>query len=480
MIRWGILGAGRAAERFARSVRHVPDCRIAAVAARDEQKAQAFADAHGVCAHIFDYDALIADSEVDAVYLALPHGMHKEWAVQALRAGKAVLCEKPTALCAQEVREIQAAAEQSGMLFMEAMKTRFVPLFAEIRRIMASGCLGELCAVQTSLCNLRPGQEPGTTYHTVPAQGGALLDCGIYCAGWLEMLLPQPLQLTALFAHQSNGVDDYVDARFSSGVVQAQLECAFDRRKPRTLVIHGSAGRLEVDELHRPQSAMLYLTGKEPQRLEKTYSVDDFYGEIDHFVRCLREGQRESPVMPLHVSLRCAEMLDTIRSGLRYTEQTLAALQAQEDDLQFDTFGNAEVMALGNALARLAEEYDRGVGAAITRESDGLVVFQYMMQDKALRNLSFMEGKRQAVRASGHCSPWLRVENTLNGKWQDLLVQKPRILPGAGAFPIRVKGEHVATVSVSGLHEGRDHELIVRALCHVLDKPVPPFPWAIQ
>lgn len=159
-----------------------------------------------------------------------------------------------------------------------------------------------------------------------------------------------------------------------------------------------------------------------------------------------------------------------------YTKRCLEVLRQQEDSLQYKTFGCVEALALGNILAELAKGYDRGVGVCITREEDGLVLFQYVMDDKAPRNLGFMEGKRKAALASEHCSLWPYVEHALTGKWQEIFDAYPQMLPCGGAFPIRVNGTWVATLAVSGLHDGKDHELMVRALSKALAVEVPPFP----
>ena len=159
-----------------------------------------------------------------------------------------------------------------------------------------------------------------------------------------------------------------------------------------------------------------------------------------------------------------------------YTKCCLEVLQQQEDALRYKAFGCTEALTLGNILAELAQEYDRGVGVRITREEDELVLFQYMMDDKAPRNLDFMEGKRQAALASSHCSLWPYVEHALTGKWQELFDAYPQMLPCGGAFPIRVDGTWVATLAVSGLHKGKDHELTVRALSRALAVEVPEFP----
>lgn len=355
-VRWGILGAGRIAHRFAASLAHDKRCQLVAVSGRTPEKVAAFAAAHGVAperayadgvavagatgadgagsageigasdaapavavtdagaASFSPHERLLADKDVDAIYLALPHGLHRAWAIRALEAGKAVLCEKPAALTAGEIREIAAAAERTGGLFMEAMKTRFVPLYAEVRRLLGEGAIGELLRVETSLCNAMPPDALEGTYLLDGAQGGVLLDCGIYCASWIEDLLPAPFAVTARQIEMYRGVDAHVNAELvASDGRTAALECAFDRAKPRQAVLVGSAGRIVVEDLHRPQRLVLERQGCAPQVIERPYVVDDFYGEVTHFTDLICAGAAESPVMPLAASVRCAEILDAVR-----------------------------------------------------------------------------------------------------------------------------------------------------------------------
>lgn len=152
--------------------------------------------------------------------------------------------------------------------------------------------------------------------------------------------------------------------------------------------------------------------------------------------------------------------------------QTLAALREQERLLRYpERFGAHEALELGCAIAALAEDYDRGIGVRIYREEDDLVLFQWMMDDKAARNLTFIEGKRRAALTCGHCSLWAYADHEVSGAWNELFDPASGACPVGGAFPVRLAaGEWVATVSLSGLHEGKDHELVVRALCHMLGK----------
>lgn len=476
LIRWGILGAGNIAYRFAKALQNEPSSMLYAISCRNTEKAEAFA-AQYPCEKLYlKYDDLLADPKVDAIYISLPHIMHCDWAVKSLNAGKPVLCEKPATINLKEMQEICDAAKRNKVLFMEAMKQRFVPLYRELHRRVESGEIGQVLSIQTSLCNEMPPLK--NTYHVQPKQGGALLDVGIYCASWIEDFLSGSVCLESVAATQKNDLDYYIDAKLKVGGKNAGLECAFDRKKERRVIIFGEKGSISVDELHRPTHMLINREGYEPENLDIPYEFDDFYSEIHHFVECLKKGINESSIMPLASSVRCAEILEVIRSGLHFTPKCLEVLSEQEKILQYSSFGAEEALKLGNIVADFAKEYDREIGVLITRESDELVLFQYMMESKAPRNVDFMEGKRRAALLTGHSSLWMVVDHTLNGNWNKEMQNVPYYCPSGGAFPIRVNNQWVATLSISGLHEGKDHELVVRALCKALNKTVPVFPSA--
>lgn len=318
MIRWGILGAGTIAHRFAASLAQVEGAELVAASRRTREKAEAFlaevpsaqnARAYG------DHGALLADPEVDAIYLALPHALHREWALRAIEAGKAVLCEKPAMLSEAEAAEVTAEARSRRVLFMEAMKTRFVPLHGRVVSILPS--LGPIQRVSASLCNSMLDQlERRDTYILDGGPGsGVLLDCGIYCASWLDELLPGDIVVDGVSIERYRGSDVYVDAHLTIGGVPAELECACDRAKPRRLVVEGARGTLIVDDLHRPQHAEVSFADDTVRSLDAPYDVDDFYGQITHFCNLLRAGSLESPQMPHAATLRCARILDAVRAA---------------------------------------------------------------------------------------------------------------------------------------------------------------------
>lgn len=318
MIRFSILGAGNIAHRFAASLAKVEGAELVAASRRTAEKAAAFlaevprtpgARAYG------DHEALLADPEVDAIYLALPHDIHHAWALRALDAGKAALCEKPAMLSEAESAEVTAAARERGLLFMEALKTRFVPLHQHV--VDAVGALGPVARVHASLCNdALASYRTRDTYILGGGPGsGVLLDCGIYCASWLDELLPGEIAVERVDTAFYEGSDVYVDACMTIGGVAAELECACDRARPRQLIVEGERGVLTVDDLHRPQHAELRIAGEPTRDLDAPYEVDDFYGQITHFCALMRAGALESPVMSHAATLRCARILDRIRAA---------------------------------------------------------------------------------------------------------------------------------------------------------------------
>lgn len=315
MIQWGILGAGNIAYRFAAALAHEPNSTLYAISGRDENKLKAFADKHPADKRYLSHDELLADPGIDAIYLALPHHLHHEWAVKAIHAGKAVLCEKPAALHVQEMRDIADAARSRNVLFMEAMKPRFVPLYRELRRRVDAGEIGAVASIEAGFCDEM--RLDATTYHMQPGHGGALLDIGTYCASWIEDFSFGDVRLESIEAEVRDSVDLYVDAGLETKSAKARLECAFDRKKDRIAVLRGETGRIVVEDLHRPTVMTVYADGQEPERVDMPYEVDDFYGEIRHFALCLEKGVKESDIMPLSASVRCAEILDAVRAGIR-------------------------------------------------------------------------------------------------------------------------------------------------------------------
>ena len=335
-IRWGIMGAGNIAHRFAASLAKVEGCELAAIAGRSAAKLDAFAEEFPVpadrcyadddcaAARALAYERLVADSDLDAVYVALPHGMHAEWACRLLRAGKAVLCEKPAVVSAAEARRIESAARESGSLFMEAMKTRFMPARDRVHEVLASGELGAITSL-TCVHRIDYG-EPPSAYLLDPAQGGCLLDLGCYDVNWVCDLLDDPIEVERVnaewravsglrFDGEPARVDWADDVRLTAGGVPVHLDLAGGSSTYEARAfIECERGNIEVPLLHRPMGLIVHRDGAPEERIEAP-CIDDFHGEIAHFCRLLREGAQESPIMPLAATVRNARVIDAIKAA---------------------------------------------------------------------------------------------------------------------------------------------------------------------
>ncbi len=314
MIRWGIIGAGTIAHRFAESLAHVEQASLYAVANRTQEKAEAFKKKHHAQIAYSDYQALLDDPKVDFVYIALPHRYHFEWILQAIHAKKAILCEKPLVLSADELKELHAVWSREPVFFMEAMKSRFTPAYEQARQHILAGEIGELKKIETSLRRHMP--QEGTTYHYLPIQGGCLLDMGIYNVGIIEDFVKTPLSLEEIQATlHDNGIEIAVEARLSSDTLAVTIESGFDQFKEAKAVFKGTTGTITIPDFHRPTRFIIERDGVS-ETVDCPYTIDDFYGEITHAMTCYENGQYESPIMPLSDSLRCAEIIDQLKAGI--------------------------------------------------------------------------------------------------------------------------------------------------------------------
>lgn len=478
MIRWGIIGAGNIAGRFAASLKNEPDSVLGAVSCRTMKKAQDFADRCGAKKAYDSYDALLDDPEIDAVYVSLPHQLHMQWSLAAMNKGKAVLCEKPAALNTEQTLQIIECAQKNHILFMEAMKGRFTPAAAEIREMLKSGSLGKIRRIRASFCYEMPWERIAKTYHSDAEAGGCLLDMGIYCASWVDEYLDKPWRLSCMHAGMREHVETYAEAFYKNDSQEAVLECAFDRNGQQLVTIETENAVLTVKNTHRPSGYILEKDGIVTER-DIPYVHDDFYAEISHFCTLLKEGRTESDIMPYSSILNEAELIEAAKNSLHYTDEALALLKKEEEDLVLESFDSRTAFEIGCLLKEEAEKEDREVSIQIFRESDRAVVFQYMMDSKSERNLIYGEKKRQASLWCGHSSVYPNVKHRLDGSYAKLFAQVPDVLPVGGAFPLRVNGKVAATICVSGLHEGKDHELIVRTLYKYLGKEKRDFPFML-
>ncbi|UXY15938.1 Gfo/Idh/MocA family oxidoreductase [Chitiniphilus purpureus] len=312
-LRFGIIGTGSIARRFAHGLRHVPDAALAAVWNRTPGKAQAFADEFGgvVCA---SFDALLAQP-LDAVYIATPHPGHAPYSVAALEAGKAVLCEKPAATSQAELERVLAVAAAHGVLFMEAMKPPFYPLFAQLDDHLRRDPIGPITLVRAGFAS--PG-VPATHAVYDPAQaGGALLDIGVYAAFLAVHWLGPAQTVAALGRLGPSGVDTLAVVNTSHAQGCAQLYCGLGLSGSGEALLAAPGGHVLIHEKWwNPERATIRYPDGRTVLIEAPAVGGGLNYEAAHFCGLLRAGLRESPVMDHAKSRAMLALLDAARAQL--------------------------------------------------------------------------------------------------------------------------------------------------------------------
>lgn len=310
VMRWGILGTGHIATRFASQVAAIGGrARLQAVGARDPAKAAAFAAEHGVqCAG--GYADVLADPAVDAVYISLLNRDHAAWSIAASRAGKRVLCEKPAAMTEAELCTMLEAARGAGTFWMEAFAYRCHPRWQMVRRMLPE--LGTPLSAHATFGFFAP-QKPRLLD---PVGGGALMDVGCYPLSWLISLLgaPESVHCTARLAGSGVDLSAAVSLRFPGGHVANAL-CACDAAMPQLATIAGPAGALEIAEPFRNQTGAAF-------RLHANGTTRDVAWDDDGVALYAREalgvaeyGHRlEHPEMTWADSLLLARTIDSCRA----------------------------------------------------------------------------------------------------------------------------------------------------------------------
>ena len=263
-IRWGVLGTGVIASKFATDLARTPDTEVRAVGSRSGAAADAFAERFGIPVRHVGYQALVEDPAIDVVYVALPHPAHHAWALTALEEGKAVLCEKPFTVTAAEARDLVATARREGRFLMEAMWTRFLPSMVRVREILDSGVLGEVRTVHADL-GIRMHPDPAGRLFAPELGGGALLDLGIYPVSFASFVLGSPQSVTAVATPTATGVDAQTSVilRYGSGA-HAALNTTLEVDTPGGAVVAGSEGRLELSGPLFDPSEVRLVRGRQP------------------------------------------------------------------------------------------------------------------------------------------------------------------------------------------------------------------------
>jgi predicted dehydrogenase len=320
-VGWGILATGGIANSFTRDlVTH--GHRIAAVGSRSTDNARSFAEKWGIESAHGSYEELLADPDVDIVYVATPHNLHAANAMAALESGKHVLVEKAFTVNAAEARAVFELGRSKGLLVMEAMWTRFLPHMAYVRSVIERGLVGNIRSLHADHTQRLPS-DPAHRLNNLNLAGGCLLDLGVYPVSFAHDILGDPVVVTGRGALSDTGVDVCVATvlRHQNDALSTSYS-SMATRGPNTAVVLGTEGRIEIDSVWYAPAAVTVkdMTGRELERFDEPVTGRGMQYQAAEAERLISAGEIESPLMTHEQSIAVMATMDAVREqiGLRY------------------------------------------------------------------------------------------------------------------------------------------------------------------
>lgn len=320
-VRWGVLGPGRIADNVVPDVPLAGGGEVVAVGSRSLDRAQAFADRHGIARAHGSYGALLADAEVDAVYVATPHPQHRVLALAAIAAGKALVVEKSFTATAAGTREVVEAARAAQVFCMEAMWTRFQPVHARIREMLADGAIGEVLSVQAEL-GVHAPDDPTDRFWDPAQGGGALLDLGVYVVSFAQAVLGVPERVVAHGSLAATGVErDAALLLGFDGGRSASLTVSLRSAMPGQARIFGTRGWVDVlPRFHHPHAFVLHRDGADAEEVTLRPTGTGYSHQFAQAAACLAARMTESTVMPLADTVAVMDVLTEASTQLGVTQ----------------------------------------------------------------------------------------------------------------------------------------------------------------
>jgi predicted dehydrogenase len=316
-VRWGILGPGGIAEKFAADLRLVEGAELAAVGSRSPERAASFAREYGFARSHGSYEELIADEGVDAIYVATPHAHHLDAAMACLAAGKATLVEKPISVDLASAAQLVQASHANNAFLMEAMWMRLNPAIRKIVELIEDGAIGWVHAIHADFGL----QGPFPAEHRLrdpKLGGGALLDLGVYPLNLVHLILGTPAAVRSWAHLTPEGVDETTGVLlgYQAGAIGA-VTCSINGESRNAAAITGTDGRIDLPPgFFVPRSFTLNRPGRDPETFELPFEGSGYQFEAAEVQRCVLAGELESPLMPHATTLEMMNLLDTIREEI--------------------------------------------------------------------------------------------------------------------------------------------------------------------
>lgn len=314
-LRWGVLGPGTIAHTLAGALQKHSRQQVVAVGSRSRERADQFAAEFDVPRVHAGYEDLVADPEVDVVYVATPHSHHHAQALLAIEAGKHVLVEKAFTRNASEAREVADAARAAGVMVLEAMWSRFLPGTDVLRQLLADGALGTIVSVTADHGQLI-GAADAARLHDPALAGGALLDLGIYPVSFASLVLGQPDTIRATGTLTPSGVDEQVRAVLTSGGAEAVLTTTLAERTHNTASIVGTTARVDLPgDFYTPVPLTVRSTDGATSTIDPgpISGHDGLVYQAAHLAQLVADGRTHSPALPPEETIGILTTTDEIR-----------------------------------------------------------------------------------------------------------------------------------------------------------------------
>jgi predicted dehydrogenase len=321
LFNWGIIGPGRIAHRFMEGLAVIKDASLYAVASTSEERAQSFAGQYHAQKAYASYAELVNDPRVDAVYIATPHCFHFENAMLCLNSGKPVLCEKPLTVNARESRKLFETTRDNSVFLMEALWSRFVPAYQQVREWLDQQVIGEIKLLTSTMGYKKPMDAQSRLFNPALA-GGVLLDFGSYPIAISQWILGEnPISFIAKSHFSDTHVDDLtcVDLQYKNGAV-SQFSCNFLTDNLNDLFIYGTEGYIRLHPKYWQSRQVTLATHEKELTITRPFRGSGFEFEMEEVMHCVRNGKIESPIMPHAQTQANMELMDSIRReiGLSY------------------------------------------------------------------------------------------------------------------------------------------------------------------
>ncbi len=318
-LRWGILGCGHIAGKFAQDLRLAKGNKLYAAGSRSVQKAQTFCKKFKVKHAYGSYEALLQDPKVDIIYIATPHNSHLEYGLASMNAGKHVLIEKPIAINKHQVRKLIQASKRNNVFMMEALWTRFIPSVKKLLTLIEKDRIGPVNWVSSAFSFSR-NDDPKSRMLNMDLAGGSLLDQGIYNAFLAYLLMGKPEKVLAKALFHDQGADVQTSAILTYEKGFANLYSGFDCDADMKAAIHGPDGRIELDPIWFKAEGFSLIKKGKTKKYKLPIKGFGYYYEIKECAKCIRNGWIESKQWTHQNSLDLISITDTIRqrAGIKY------------------------------------------------------------------------------------------------------------------------------------------------------------------